>query len=150
MPRKATLPVPQNPPLKDAKDFRIVGTPVACVDGPRIVTGAAQYGLDRPATYHHMRAALDDQNRVVAWWHHIVAPSTDAFYEGQVSPDVGGVQIVGPGMAAGTVPNFRIDFTHVPTKSRAKNPSQVQLSMGDPSWSRDPPKANPLNDSPPA
>jgi len=69
----------------------------------------------REASYHHMRAALDDQNRVVAWWHHIVAPSTDAFYEGQVSPDAGGVQIVGPGMAAGTVPNFHIDFTHVPS-----------------------------------
>jgi len=69
----------------------------------------------REASYHRMRAALDNQNRVVAWWHHIVAPSTDAFYEGQVSPDAGGVQIVGPGMAAGTVPNFRIDFTHVPS-----------------------------------
>jgi isoquinoline 1-oxidoreductase beta subunit len=69
----------------------------------------------RPATYHRMRAGLDEQNRVVAWWHHIIAPSTDAFYEGQVSPDAGGVQIVGPGMPAGTVPNFRIDFTHVPS-----------------------------------
>jgi len=69
----------------------------------------------REASYHHMRAALDDQHRVVAWWHHIVAPSTDAFYEGQASPDAGGVQIVGPGMAAGTVPNFRVDFTHVPS-----------------------------------
>ncbi len=44
--KAATLPVPQDPPLKEAKDFRIVGTAVARVDGPRIVTGAAQYGLD--------------------------------------------------------------------------------------------------------
>ncbi|MFI5117070.1 MAG: molybdopterin cofactor-binding domain-containing protein [Terriglobales bacterium] len=47
--KAATMPVPQDPPLKDAKDFRIVGTPVARVDGPRIVTGAAQYGLVRVA-----------------------------------------------------------------------------------------------------
>ena len=44
--KAATLPAPQDPPLKSAKDFRIVGTAVARVDGPRIVTGAAQYGLD--------------------------------------------------------------------------------------------------------
>jgi isoquinoline 1-oxidoreductase beta subunit len=69
----------------------------------------------RPATYHRMRGGLDDQNRVVAWWHHVVSPSVDAFYEGQVSPDAGGVQIVGPGMPAGTVPNFRVDYTHVPS-----------------------------------
>jgi isoquinoline 1-oxidoreductase beta subunit len=69
----------------------------------------------RPSTYHRMRGGLDEQNRVVAWWHHIVSPSTDAFYEGQVSPDAGGAQIVGPGMPAGRVPNFRIDYTHVPS-----------------------------------
>jgi isoquinoline 1-oxidoreductase beta subunit len=69
----------------------------------------------RPATYHRMRGALDGQGRVVAWWHHIVSPSVDAFYEGQVSPDAGGAQIVGPGMPAGTVPNFRIEYTHVPS-----------------------------------
>ena len=69
----------------------------------------------REASYHHMRAALDDQNRVTAWWQHIIAPSTDAFYEGQASPDAGGAQIVGPGMASGTVSNFRVEFTHVPS-----------------------------------
>jgi len=69
----------------------------------------------RPATYHRMRGALDDQKRVTAWWHHLASPSVDAFYEGQVSPDAGGVQIVGPGMAAGTVPNYRLDYTHVPS-----------------------------------
>jgi isoquinoline 1-oxidoreductase beta subunit len=38
--------VPKEPVLKDAKDFRIVGTPVLRVDGPDIVTGKATYGLD--------------------------------------------------------------------------------------------------------
>jgi len=69
----------------------------------------------RPATYHRLRGALDDQKRVTAWWHHIASPSVDLFYEGNISPDAGGVQIVGPGMAAGTVPNYRIDYTHVPS-----------------------------------
>jgi isoquinoline 1-oxidoreductase beta subunit len=42
----ATLPVPKDPPLKDPKDFRIVGTPVRRIDGPAIVSGRARYGLD--------------------------------------------------------------------------------------------------------
>ena len=37
---------PKEPVLKDARDFRIVGTPVLRVDGPDIVTGKATYGLD--------------------------------------------------------------------------------------------------------
>ena len=41
-----TLPVPENPPLKNPKDFRLLGTRVRRVDGPAIVTGSAIYGLD--------------------------------------------------------------------------------------------------------
>ncbi|HYK48388.1 MAG TPA: molybdopterin cofactor-binding domain-containing protein, partial [Terriglobales bacterium] len=37
---------PQNPPLKDAKDFRIIGKPLKRMDNPGIVTGRAIYGLD--------------------------------------------------------------------------------------------------------
>jgi len=40
------LPDPKDPPLRDAKDRRIVGQPVKRVDGPRFVTGAAVYGAD--------------------------------------------------------------------------------------------------------
>jgi isoquinoline 1-oxidoreductase beta subunit len=42
----ATLPVPENPPLKDPKDFRLLGTRVRRVDGPAIVTGRAVFGID--------------------------------------------------------------------------------------------------------
>lgn len=44
--RAATLPVPQNPPLKHPSEFRIVGTPVPRVDTPDKVTGKAVFGLD--------------------------------------------------------------------------------------------------------
>lgn len=40
------LEAPKNPPLKDPKDFRILGTEVKRLDGPDIVTGRAQYGSD--------------------------------------------------------------------------------------------------------
>jgi isoquinoline 1-oxidoreductase beta subunit len=40
------IAIPSDPPLKDPKDFRILGQRVKRLDGPRIVTGAAGYGLD--------------------------------------------------------------------------------------------------------
>ncbi len=38
--------MPKEPRLKDRKDYRLVGTAVKRIDGPDIVTGRAQYGLD--------------------------------------------------------------------------------------------------------
>jgi isoquinoline 1-oxidoreductase beta subunit len=38
--------VPANPPLKNPKDFRVIGTLMRRVDGRAIVTGQALYGLD--------------------------------------------------------------------------------------------------------
>jgi isoquinoline 1-oxidoreductase beta subunit len=44
--RAARLPVPKNVPLKDPKDFRLIGTPVRRIDSRAKVTGAAQFGID--------------------------------------------------------------------------------------------------------
>ena len=44
--KAATLPVPTDPPLKAAKDYKIVGTAVARVDTPSKVDGTAVYGID--------------------------------------------------------------------------------------------------------
>ena len=38
--------VPDNPPLKHFKDFRIIGRPLNRIDGRSIVTGQAIYGID--------------------------------------------------------------------------------------------------------
>ena len=37
---------PENPPLKDPKEFRLIGKPIKRIDGGAIVTGRATYGLD--------------------------------------------------------------------------------------------------------
>jgi isoquinoline 1-oxidoreductase subunit beta len=42
----ATLPIPANPPLKEPKDFRLIGKPLKRTDGPAIVHGRATYGFD--------------------------------------------------------------------------------------------------------
>ena len=44
--KAATIPVPKDVPLKDPKDYRIVGTKRARVDGQHIVIGEAHYGID--------------------------------------------------------------------------------------------------------
>lgn len=44
--KAAELPVPKEPPLKGAKDYRILGMKKDRVDGPHIVVGEAHYGMD--------------------------------------------------------------------------------------------------------
>ncbi|HUE03573.1 MAG TPA: xanthine dehydrogenase family protein molybdopterin-binding subunit [Bryobacteraceae bacterium] len=44
--RAARLPVPTNIALKQAKDFKLIGTPVRRIDSRAKVTGTAQFGLD--------------------------------------------------------------------------------------------------------
>jgi len=44
--RASKLPVPKNPPWKERARLRLLGTRVARMDGPAIVTGRAVYGFD--------------------------------------------------------------------------------------------------------
>jgi isoquinoline 1-oxidoreductase beta subunit len=42
----AALPVPQDPPLKDPKDFTLIGKPLRRLDTPKKSDGSAIYGID--------------------------------------------------------------------------------------------------------
>jgi isoquinoline 1-oxidoreductase beta subunit len=44
--KAATLTAPANAPLKDPKDFKLIGTRVPGVDNQKIVTGQALFGID--------------------------------------------------------------------------------------------------------
>ena len=44
--KAATLRVPSRVPLKDPKDFKLIGTPAKRVDAPAKVDGTAQFGID--------------------------------------------------------------------------------------------------------
>src|SRR5437016_7376107 len=44
--RAATLPVPRDPPLKDPKDWTLIGTPAKRLDSPEKVNGTALFGID--------------------------------------------------------------------------------------------------------
>ncbi|MCK0131326.1 molybdopterin-dependent oxidoreductase [Flavobacteriaceae bacterium F08102] len=42
----ATMPVPENPPLKDPKDFNFIGSDLKSVDGKGFASGKPKYGMD--------------------------------------------------------------------------------------------------------
>jgi isoquinoline 1-oxidoreductase subunit beta len=44
--KAATLPVPADPPLKKAGEYKLVGTPAHRLDTPSKVRGAAEFGID--------------------------------------------------------------------------------------------------------
>jgi isoquinoline 1-oxidoreductase beta subunit len=44
--KAATLPVPSSAPLKDPKDYKLLGTRVGGVDNPKVVTGQPLFGID--------------------------------------------------------------------------------------------------------
>lgn len=44
--KAAALPVPSNPALKDAKDFKLIGKPVPRIDAVAKVEGSATFGID--------------------------------------------------------------------------------------------------------
>jgi isoquinoline 1-oxidoreductase subunit beta len=44
--RAAKFPVPTDPPLKDPKDFRLLGQPLKRLDSPQKINGSARFGLD--------------------------------------------------------------------------------------------------------
>lgn len=44
--KAATLPLPRNVPLKDPKEFKLIGTPAKRLDAPDKVNGSAEFGID--------------------------------------------------------------------------------------------------------
>ena len=53
----ATLPVPENVPLKDPKDFTLIGTNVKRIEGESKVDGSAEFSMDvkLPGNAHRRR-----------------------------------------------------------------------------------------------
>src|SRR5256885_1920368 len=60
--KAATLRAPSRVPLKDPKDFRLIGTPAKRVDAPGKVDGTAQFGID--VRLPGMKVARSEERRV--------------------------------------------------------------------------------------
>jgi isoquinoline 1-oxidoreductase subunit beta len=48
--KAAALPLPRNVPLKDPKDYKLIGTPAKRLDAPAKVNGTAEFGIDVKVT----------------------------------------------------------------------------------------------------
>ena len=68
-----------------------------------------QHDFYRPASYHEVRAALDDKGNIVAWHHRVAAPSIDAFFEPKTEKphdsEIGGLDDM-----PYSIPNLRVEF----------------------------------------
>ena len=56
-PHAAKLPAPQNPKLKDDKDFKLIGKPIPRLDNAIKGNGTALYGIDVRSAGHEGRNA---------------------------------------------------------------------------------------------
>ena len=106
----SALPVPDNPPLKEKEEFRLIGRAVARLDVPDKVNGRARFGIDsfvegmlygalaRPPSYGARPASYDEQAaRAVSGVRHVVeidrgisvcADTLEAAWKGREALDV--------------------------------------------------------------
>ena len=69
-----------------------------------------RFDFYRQLTYHKMTAALDEQNRPVAWHHRLVSSSIREFWGGKPEgQEIGGTDL------PFAIPNVRLEYTPVPT-----------------------------------
>lgn len=83
--KAADLPIPVAPPLKDAKDYKLVGTRVARLDTPSKVDGSAVFGIDFRVP--NMKYALLARCPVIG--------GTVASFDDQEAKKISGVSYVG-------------------------------------------------------
>jgi isoquinoline 1-oxidoreductase beta subunit len=71
-----------------------------------------QHDFYRPASYHHVRAALDDKGSIVAWHHRFAAPPIESYYNAKTEKphdsEIGGLDDM-----PYTIPNLRIEFAPI-------------------------------------
>jgi isoquinoline 1-oxidoreductase subunit beta len=64
----------------------------------------------RPAAYHVLRAGIDSQGQLNAWFHRAASPSIGAFYSGTGISPRAAAEMNGPDFPAFGVPNLRTEF----------------------------------------
>ena len=71
-----------------------------------------QHDFYRPASYHHVRAGIDDRGNIVAWHHRFAAPSIDTYFDPK-APKPHDSEIGGLDDMPYTIPNLRVEFAPV-------------------------------------
>ena len=127
----SSLPVPENPRLKDKSEFKLMGTPVARRDLPAKVSGEAKFGLDtfvpgmlygvvaRPPAYGAKMTSYDEQAaKKVNGVRHVVefdrgigicADTIDAAWKGREALNAQWGPGVEPGLSTASMDKYLAD-----------------------------------------
>jgi CO/xanthine dehydrogenase Mo-binding subunit len=97
-------------PVEAAQIAKVVGKPIKLVWTRE---DDMQHDFYRPAAYHHMTGAVDAQGKAVAWRHHLLSTSINAFWDPKAPPHKS--EMDGASGVPYNIPNLRVEHTNAPS-----------------------------------
>src|SRR5438034_151405 len=97
-------------PVEAAQIAKITGKPIKLVWTRE---DDMTHDFYRPAAYHHMTAALDGHGKPVAWRHHLLSTSINAYWDPKAPPHKS--EMDGASGVPYNIPNLRVEHTNAPT-----------------------------------
>jgi isoquinoline 1-oxidoreductase subunit beta len=95
-------------PVEAAQIAKVVGKPIKLVWTRE---DDMQHDFYRPAAYHHMTGAVDAQGKPVAWRHHLLSTSINAFWDPKAPPHKS--EMDGASGVPYNIPNLRVEHSNV-------------------------------------
>jgi isoquinoline 1-oxidoreductase beta subunit len=97
-------------PVEAAQIAKVVGKPIKLVWTRE---DDMQHDFYRPAAYHHMTGAVDAQGKLVAWRHHLLSTSINAFWDPKAPSHKS--EMDGASGVPYNIPNLRVEHSNVPS-----------------------------------
>src|SRR5438552_2248392 len=97
-------------PVEAAQIAKITGKPIKLVWTRE---DDMTHDFYRPAAYHHMTGAIDAQGKPMAWRHHLLSTSINAFWHPEAQTH--GSEMDGASAVPYNIPNLRVEYRAVPT-----------------------------------
>ena len=97
-------------PVEAAQIAKITGKPIKLVWTRE---DDMTHDFYRPAAYHHMTAALDSQGKPIAWRHHLLSTSINAYWNPKAPPHKS--EMDGASAVPYNIPNLRVEHSNAPT-----------------------------------
>jgi isoquinoline 1-oxidoreductase beta subunit len=97
-------------PVEAAQIAKITGKPIKLVWTRE---DDMTHDFYRPAAYHHMTAALDSQGKPIAWRHHLLSTSINAYWDPKAPPHKS--EMDGASAVPYNIPNLRVEHSNAPT-----------------------------------
>jgi isoquinoline 1-oxidoreductase beta subunit len=97
-------------PVEAAQIAKITGKPIKLVWARE---DDMTHDFYRPAAYHHMTAALDNQGKPIGWRHHLLSTSINAYWDPKAPPHKS--EMDGASAVPYNIPNLRVEHSNAPT-----------------------------------